>query len=385
MLEPVELRGRPVRDLGQLVVQLEDARVVVGQAAEGRADLVQDAVDDDGLHDRLGGLAVQEPVGPVQHRPQVRQHLRDQRRGRDGQPPVQNGGLDRAVARQPPGRGDGVRCDRCVLRPQPRRHRRGVDERRQRPGVGVRRLVAGGPAAAAAALRADRRGRPSLACLAAPSGRPPPAPRERSAEARPEARQRAAQCLPSRLLPPMTTTLRPTSDSSRRREWLWDNRSRCGQGSAHGQQVEGRHLSAGGIRLRLRNRPKGWWAAERRTVSWVARRWPLAVALSGGRRAPPVGSGESGSDGGPAVTAARHQRRHGTNGGAVALSGEGPTTGGAREQGEAEAERRPASRTGPRRSGTPTHLRTERQPRPTAPATRTTPRPSRPLRPPPPP
>ena len=35
VLEPVELRRRPARDLGQLVVQLEDARVVVGQAAEG--------------------------------------------------------------------------------------------------------------------------------------------------------------------------------------------------------------------------------------------------------------------------------------------------------------------------------------------------------------
>ena len=69
--------------------QLEHPRVVVGQAAERAAHLVQHPVADDGPDDRFGGLAVQQPVGPVQVRPQVRQHPSDQRPRRHRQPPGQ--------------------------------------------------------------------------------------------------------------------------------------------------------------------------------------------------------------------------------------------------------------------------------------------------------
>ena len=65
--------------------QLDDAGVVVGQPAQRTAHLVQHPVRDDRADDGFGGLAVQQPVGPVQVRPQVRQHPSDQRPGRDRQ------------------------------------------------------------------------------------------------------------------------------------------------------------------------------------------------------------------------------------------------------------------------------------------------------------
>ncbi len=95
--QPVELGGRPAGDLGQLVRELDHPRVVVGQAAEGDADLVHHPVADHGSDDRLGVLPVEQTVRAVQVRPQVGQHLGDQRPGRHRQPTGQHRLLHRRV------------------------------------------------------------------------------------------------------------------------------------------------------------------------------------------------------------------------------------------------------------------------------------------------
>ena len=53
-------------------MQCGQQRVVVGQPAAGLADQAQDAVDDDGADRRLGGLVVDESVGPVEVRTELR-------------------------------------------------------------------------------------------------------------------------------------------------------------------------------------------------------------------------------------------------------------------------------------------------------------------------
>ena len=68
--EPVELGPWLVGDRLQLLQQGQQQRVVVGQAAAGLADHAEDAVDDDGLHGRCGGLSVDEPVRPVEVGPE---------------------------------------------------------------------------------------------------------------------------------------------------------------------------------------------------------------------------------------------------------------------------------------------------------------------------
>ncbi len=64
--ERVELGARAPGDGSQVVDERRQQRVVVGQAAAGLADQAQHPVDDDRLQGRLGGLAVDEPVRPVE-------------------------------------------------------------------------------------------------------------------------------------------------------------------------------------------------------------------------------------------------------------------------------------------------------------------------------
>ena len=168
---------------------------------ERAAHLVQHPVRDDRPDDGFGGLAVQQPVGPVQVRPQVRQHLRDQRPGRHGQPAGQHRLLHRR--RAGPAAERSRRCPQRRGRPAPATTptpsapapaARAAGPRRHRP-------AAAAPGPPAAGPPATRPGRPSPAARARRSDPTRPHRSALRAATRSGARQQEVPRAPRRRFP----------------------------------------------------------------------------------------------------------------------------------------------------------------------------------------
>jgi len=126
-LEPGQLTDRPSGDVAERQQQRQPG-VVVGQAAQRFADQLTDPVEDDGGHDLLAVLAIDQAVGPVDVAPELAQRRDDAAADVDGQAALQQGRLHLWERSEPAGQRDLAAVQRGLLPCDPGRGRRCAGE-----------------------------------------------------------------------------------------------------------------------------------------------------------------------------------------------------------------------------------------------------------------